>query len=272
MGAAILCILLALFAFPKAHQVSKTPSSSSTSRRDTSGAVHAGISKEELKKEARMDELLEDAKQALVEKDYPKAINRAESALDFAPQIQDGYRRHQAMDDALDYLGKSYIYVRKFQQAERTYQRRLAVERTYETFESSIAGNLQMLGMIEGAQGRWESAVSFYLKSSRYLDDCIRHYKKSDDYDPQDIVANDQRRQKSELLFYLAAAYSHEGKMGEALESCDEAYLLGKKFHAKPASLIQIVEAAISLLKGSGQSSALDMWRAREKTLRSPIP
>ncbi|HET9178701.1 MAG TPA: hypothetical protein VFQ24_10140 [Terriglobia bacterium] len=270
MVAVILRILSTVLVFSMVRG-GRAPNSASPPQ-GTSATVHAGISKEELEKETRVDEFLEGASQELRRKDYPKAIKQAESALDFVSQVQDAYRRNRATDDALDYLGKSYIYLREFQQAEEVYHRRLALERKYETFESSIAGNLQMLGMIEGAQGRWGPAISFYLQSSRYLDECIQHYKKSDDYDPQDIVANNQRRQKSELLLYLGAAYSQEGKIVEALRSCDEAYLLGEKFHAQPASLMRIAEAAIGLLKGSGQSNGLDMWQAREKSLRSRIP
>jgi tetratricopeptide (TPR) repeat protein len=248
-----------------------TAGTGSTLLQDTSGTVQAGISKEELKIEGHFDEILESARHALSEKDFAKVIVQAESALDLARQIRDPYQKYKAMDNALDCLGSSYIGMHKFQQAEAVYKRRLEVKRKYEEFESSIAGNLQMLGMLEAAQVHWEAAESFYSQSNKYLDDCIQHFKKSDDYDPQDIVANDDRRQKSQLLFYLAVAYSHEGKFGEALRSCDEAYLLGEKFHAKPASLIRIVEGAIGLINSSGQSSTLDTWRGREKALRSQV-
>ena len=267
----MLCVLIGFLGLPYV-QGTQTPKKNSPSLQATNATAHAGISKEELRREARFNEILKGARQALRKKDFVKAIRLAQSAIDFAPQIQDQYQRNRATDDALDCLGKSYIGLREFKEAESVYQQRLGVERKYEKFDSSIAGNLQMLGMIEGVQGRWASAESFYLQSSKYLDDCIQHFKKSDDYDPQDIVANNIRLQKSELLFYLAVAYSHEGKFDDALKSCDEAYHLGKKFHAPPPSLGRIVEGAIGLIESSGQLSKLDAWRAREKALRSHIP
>ncbi len=270
---AVLLMFLAMLVCPHLLALGAVSATTgSTVQQDRPGTVHAGISKEELKIEGHFDEILESARRALAEKDFAKAIVEAESALDFARQIRDQYQKYKAMDNALDCLGNSYIGMQNLQQAEAVYKRRLEVKRDYEEFESSIAGNLQILGMLEAAQGHWESAESFYSQSNKYLDDCIQHFKKSDDYKPQDIVANDDRRQKSQLLLYIAFVYSHEGKYGEALKSCDDAYLLGEKFHAKPAFLIRVVEAAISLINISGQSSTLDTWRTREKALRSQVP
>lgn len=231
--------------------------------------VSAGISKQELEDEARVKARIKEGIQALKTSKYDNAGAEFVSAIHLANQVGDEKVKNALRDEALGFLGQACIMMREYGRAESTYLERLALEQKYLQFDSSVAGTMQVLGQLNAAQSRWDKAEDYYQRSSAYLEGCIDHYKHSDSFEANDIVANNDRRQKSVLLNYLAVAEANGGKTELAANTFEQAYVLGQRFRTPPTSLLPIVENAIAMLRATGPNKTLNAWLEREQKLRA---
>jgi tetratricopeptide (TPR) repeat protein len=265
----LLASLLVLTPGALPGQEPKTANKGRVTTPKTTATVTAGVPKEELDKEARFKDLIGEGIRLYDEGKYEEARPHFRSAAEFTEQLHDKDAKYHSLDDALRYLGQSFIMLKQYQDAEAIYSRRLAAQKEYLQFDSATAGSLQVLGELEALQNHWNHAEDYYKQSAAYLDECIQHFKHSDSYDPQDIVANNDRTQKSGLLMYLAAAYAREGKRQDAVATNEQAYSLGEKFHAQPALLLQIVQNSIAILRGTAQADELNTWLQREGHLKA---
>jgi tetratricopeptide (TPR) repeat protein len=235
-----------------------------------SPSVSANIPKQELEKESQVKSLLglgtTDYKGGM----YEKAVGELQQALDLSSTLNGADQENARFlytTEALEYLGNSYLELKRYQDAETTYQRWITFAEQAEPFESSTATAFVLLASVHGNRSEWDKAMQDLAQGIALLDRCIDHFKKSDEYDSQDVVANDVRRQKAKLLAYLGNLYANRGETGQALSSYQAALEICQKFRASKAVRAQVVGNALQVAMATGQSDQAALWQSRQKAL-----
>ena len=214
----------------------------------TTVTVTADVPKDELEKERRVDEALKKGRDAYAAQRYQEALPYFLSAVQLAERLRENKSRY--LEQGLKYVGDCYRELHRYQEAETAYIRRSEVQKDWPgTLDGSYAANFLYLAVVQMLQQNWEKAEEYCSKSIATYEQAIQHFKRSDEYDESDIVANDDRREESEVLYYLAIIYANEGKDEKALATREKGYTLGEKFHATPESLLSRMRTLGRLIK-----------------------
>jgi tetratricopeptide (TPR) repeat protein len=233
--------------------------------------VSAGIPKEQLNREAALKRVMDDGRQAYREGRYDQAISRFQEALDLTKNLEpkgEGRIRLWTTNDALAQIGNAYLQLHQFEKAEANFTTLLEFRKQNLQYDSSVSGAFESLAAVAAMQNNFPSAEDHLKQGIAYIDECINRFKRSDTYDSQDIVANDDRKFKARLQMELANVCSNEGKFDEAFSAFEEAFQIGEKFKAEPKFQIQIVTSAINVAGLAKRADKLKVWQDREKALQ----
>jgi len=247
----------------ESHTQKTTPTGSST--------TSAGISKEELKKEAEVKKALDAARDAYRYGKYDEALTGFQQALELAKHL-DGADEEQvqlfASDEALAKTGLCYLQLHQYVNAEKTFTTLLELRKQKMPFDSSAAGALMDLAQVDVMENDFSRAEAHLAEAVAYTEGCVNHFKQSDTYDAQDIVANGDRRLLARLHTYLGNIYASQRKFDQALASYEEAFQIGEKFKADPKSQLQVVSGAMKIAELANREDKGEVWRTRYKALQ----
>ena len=237
----------------------------------TGVTVSAGIPKEQLDREAELKRVMDEGREAHREKKYDLAISRFQEALELTKNLD---RKNQedarlwTTDDALTQISNCYLQLHQLEKAETSFTALLEFRKQNLTYDSSIAVALEDLAVVDVMQNNLSRGEDHLKQGIVYIGECINHFQRSDTYDPQDIVANDDRKLKARLHMELANLYAHQGKFDEALSAYEEAYQIGDKFKAEPKSQSAVVSNAISVAELANRPDKLKVWQGRNAALQ----
>jgi tetratricopeptide (TPR) repeat protein len=238
----------------------------------TSTTVHARVPKEQLQREAELKKLMDAGLEAFGKGKYQEAILRFQEALEFTKRLDakdEEYARLWTTNDALAKMGHSYLQLREYSRAATTYATLLEFRKRSTPFDSSVAAAYENLAVVYAMQGDWAGAQSNLRLGIAYLEDCINHFKTSDGYDPQDIVANGDRKHKARLLMELATVCANQGKFDDAFSSFEEAFQTGDRFKVEAKSLLEVTRGAVRVAELARRDDKLKIWTDREKALQA---
>jgi tetratricopeptide (TPR) repeat protein len=231
----------------------------------------AGIPREELKKEAELKKVMDAGQEAYRQGKYDEAISRFQEALELARHLS-GKDEEQVRlftsDEALAKTGLSYLQLHQYERAEATFTTLLDLRKQNLPFDSSVSGALVDLAQVDVMEGNLSRAEAHLAEAVAYTKECVNHFKHSDAYDAQDIVANGDRRLLAQLHTYLGNVYANQGKFDQALAAYEEAFLIGDRFKADPKSQLQIVNSALSIAQLAKREDKCEVWRGRYKGLQ----
>jgi tetratricopeptide (TPR) repeat protein len=236
-----------------------------------SSSVSAGISKEELAREKELKKVMDGGREASRAGKYDQAISIFQEALELTKNLDVKSAedvRLWTTDDALAQVGNCHLQLHQLEKAEADFKTLLEFRKQNLPYDSSVAGAYESLAVVNVMQTNFASAEDRLKQGITYVDECISHFKHSDSYDSQDIVANGDRRLKARLQMELANVYSNDGKFDEALSAYEEAFQIGAKFKAEPNSQIQVVTNAINAATLSKQTDKLKVWQDRSAALQ----
>jgi tetratricopeptide (TPR) repeat protein len=236
-----------------------------------SSSVSAGISKEELAREARLKTVMSEGRQAYQEHKYDEAISRFQEGLELTKSLDPknaGNVLVMTTDDALAQIGSCNLQLHDLASAERTFKTLQEFRKQNLPFDSSVSGAFENLAVVEVMQNNFSGGEDYLKQGIAYIDECINHFKTADAYVSDDIVANNDRELKARLKMELGNVYSNDGKFEEALLAYEEGFQIADKFHAGPQSQTQIVSAAITVAKLANRDDELKVWQERSATLR----
>jgi tetratricopeptide (TPR) repeat protein len=237
----------------------------------TGTSVSAGIPKEELAREAELKKVMDGGREAYGTGKYNQAISSFQEALELTKNLDpknEQYARLWTTDDALAQIGNCFLQLHQLEKAEADFKTLLEFRKQDLPYDSSVAGAYEDLAVVNVMQANFSSAEDRLKQGIAYADECISHFKHSDIYDPQDIVANGDRRLKARLQMELANVYSNHGKFDEALSAYEEAFQTGDKFKVEPKSQIQVVNNAINVAQLAKQTDKLKVWQDRSAALQ----
>lgn len=252
-------ILAALLAF----QCTIAASRSATEPAGAQAGASAHIPKQELQREAQLKKLSDSAEEAYQRGNYEQALNEFQQVIAFCKQLtadDEKDVRFSSMDKALDGMAGSYTKLGRYKEAEAAYLQLVALRKEAAPYDSSTAGAYAELAALHGLERDWAKAQDYMSQAVSYVDECISHFKKSDDYDPQDRIANGDRSLKATLLMYLGNVYGNQGNFQEALSRYDEAYQTAEKFRASnwsPRSVTSPLEAHRHRVRVTNSASGL---------------
>jgi tetratricopeptide (TPR) repeat protein len=232
--------------------------------------VSAGISKEQLNREAELKRVMDGARQAYREGKYDQAISGFQKALELTKNLDpknEGYPRLWTTNDALAGIGNCYLQTHELEKAETDFTALLEFRKQNLSYDSSVGGAFENLAVVDAMQNKLASAEDRLKQAIDYVDECINHFKSSDAYAPQDIVANDDRKFKARLQMELANVYANQGKFDEAFSTYEVAFQTGDKFKAEPKSQLQIVNSAITAAGLAKRADILKVWQERNEAL-----
>lgn len=255
-------------------EASAPPSQESQTQGTTpkaSSATSAGISKEELKKEAELKKAMEAARDAYSHGKYDEAIRGFEQALELAKHL-DGADEEQvrlsATDEALAKTGLCYLQLRQSAKAKTAFMTLLDLRKQKMAFDSSVSGALLELAQIDVMESDFPQAEAHLAEAVAYIEGCINHFKRSDTYDARDIVANGDRRLLAQLHTYLGNIYANQRKFDQALAAYEEAFQIGDKFKADPKSQLQVVSGAMKIAEVANRPDKRQVWQSRYEVLQ----
>jgi tetratricopeptide (TPR) repeat protein len=237
----------------------------------TRSTVSAGIPKEQLDKEAELKKVMDDGRETYREKKYDQAMARFQKALELTKNLDpksEEYARLWTTNDALAQIGNCYLQLHQFDKAEVDFTTLLEFRKQNLPYDSSVGGAFENLAVVDAMQNHFTSAEDHLKQGITYMDDCINHFKRSDTYDPQDIITNNDQKLKARLQMELANVYANERKFDEALSTYEEAFQIGDKFKAEPKSQIQIVSNAIGVAELANRGDQLKRWQDRNEALQ----
>ena len=133
--------------------------------------------------------------------------------------------------------------------------------------DSDFPLNYESIATIQMRREDWKSAEENLRLAVSEFDKSIAHFKKSDDYSENDIVANDERRSECITISLLAVVYFRERRFPESLELLDRAYNQAVKFQAPKNDVSQIVDLGIRFSRDAGDILASAVWLKRSLLL-----
>jgi tetratricopeptide (TPR) repeat protein len=238
----------------------------------TGSTVSAGIPKAELDREAELKRVMDEGREAYRERKYDQALSRFQEALELTKHLDSKNGGNVLLfttSDALAQIGYCNIQLHQLEKAETNFTTLLEFRKQNLRYDSSVGGAFENLAVVEAMQNNLSGAEDRLKQAIAYMDECINHFKRSDAYDPQDIVANDDRKFKARLQMELANVYANRGKFDEAFSAYEEAFQIGDKFKAEPTSQIQIVNSAMSVAELAKRADKLKVWQDRNEALQA---
>lgn len=260
-------LLLALAASPTYSEAGSPPQTPPR----VSATVSANIPKQELEKESQVKSVLglgtTDYKSGM----YEKAVGELQQAVDLSSTLNAADQENARFlyaTEALEYLANSYVKLKRYRDAEASCQHWITFAEQAKPYESSTATAFVVLASVHGNQGEWDKAAHDLAQGTALLDRCIDHFKKSDEYDSQDIVANNDRNSKGKLLLYVGNLNANRGETKQAFSAYEEAFTICEEFKASSAVLLQITNNALQVARSAGQSDQIALWQSRNKGLQ----
>lgn len=236
-----------------------------------SSSASASIPKGELDIEAELKRVMQDGHNAYRAGKYDGALSRFQEALKLTKTLDPKIAGNVLIfttDDALAQMGNCQLQLHQLEDAQSNFRALLEWRKQNLRYDSSVAVAFENLAVVDTMQNDFAKAGDHLKQGITYVDECISHFKSSDAYSPQDIVANDDRRLKSRLKLELANVYANQGKYDDALSACEEAFQIGDKFRSAPKAQLQIVSTAITVAKLANRADKVEMWEQRNKSLQ----
>jgi tetratricopeptide (TPR) repeat protein len=213
---------------------------------------------------------MQEGHDAYREAKYDQALSRFQEALKLTKSLDPKIAGNVLVfttDDALAQIGNCYLQLHQLESAQSSFTALMEWRKQNLQYDSSVAVAFENLAVVDTMKNDFAKAGNHLKQGIAYIDDCINHFKSSDTYSPQDIVANDDRRLKSRLNLELANVYANLGKYDDALTAYEEAFQIANKFRAPPKAQTQIVSTAITVARLANRTDKLEMWEERNKTL-----
>jgi tetratricopeptide (TPR) repeat protein len=160
-------------------------------------------------------------------------------------------------------IGNCLFKMKQFAEAEQTYIK--AVDYA-DKDDDSYPINYESIALCRMAQQQLDTVEEPLQKAVSLLGEQIQHFKKSDTYDPHDVVANDVRDSQDVALTYLAVLRFRQQRFSDAFSLLDQAYEQAIKFQARNQSVELIVGTARTIAIAIGDDAANAVW-----IKRSPI-
>lgn len=219
---------------------------------------------EEYNAEGPIETALDKASKTYARGDIENALIQYQSVVRMAEPLKYQETRGKYLSTAYGRIGDCYFKFKRYQEAERIYQQRFEYLRIWPgILDSEYAQNYESIALVKIVQEQWHEAEGPLQQAISLLNQQIDHFKKSDDYDEQDVVANDVRGSQDTALNLLAVVCYHEGRYPDALTLLERAYLQGEKFHAPQATLKLIVDNGLEAAKAAGNLVAGAIWLKR---------
>jgi tetratricopeptide (TPR) repeat protein len=160
-------------------------------------------------------------------------------------------------------IGNCLFKMKQFAEAEQTYIK--AVDYADKN-DDSYAINYESIALCRMAQQQLDTAEEPLQKAVSLLGEQIQHFKKSDTYDPHDVVANDVRDSQDVTLTYLAVLRFRQQRFSDTFLLLDQAYDQALKFQARIQTIEFIVGTARTIAVAIGDDSANAVWMGRVPT------
>jgi tetratricopeptide (TPR) repeat protein len=157
-------------------------------------------------------------------------------------------------------IGNCLFKMKQFAEAEQTYIK--AVDYA-DKDDDSYAINYESIALCRMAQQQLDTAEEPLQKAVSLLGEQIQHLKKSDTYDPHDVVANDVRDSQDVALTYLAVLRFRQQRFSEAFSLLDRAYDQAIQFQAEIHTVELIVGTARAIAVAIGDDAANAVWMKR---------
>ena len=135
-------------------------------------------------------------------------------------------------------------------------------------FDSSVALALVDLAQVAIVENDFSNAEAHLAEAVAYTEGCVNHFKHSDTYDAQDIVANGDRKLLAQLHTYLGNVYASQSKYDQALASFEEAFQIGHKFKVDPNFQLQVASGAMKIAELAKREDKGEVWRTRYRALQ----
>jgi tetratricopeptide (TPR) repeat protein len=232
--------------------------------------VGAGLTKEEMeefKAEEPIQTALQDARKAYQQQDYDVALNKYRSIVEMAEPLKSEESRNKYLSIGYGGIGDCYLAFQRFAEAEGIYQKRFDYLKVWPgVMDSDYALNYESIGLVRMSQQEWKKAEEPLQQAISTFDQQIAHFKKSDEYTDQDIIANDDRTSQDMALSLLAVVFYREQRYADALMLLERAYNQAYEFHAPAKYMKQIVDTALGVATAAGDTKARDIWLKRSST------
>ena len=267
------CLPVAIL-FATGHAWSLQASRTQSPPPKSSVNVSAHIPKEQLERETELKKLMDAGQEAFHQGKYEQAISLYQQALDFTKRLdpkEEGQILVMTTSHALADLGNSYLGLHQYSKAKTTFASLLEFGQKNLPFDSSVAGAFEDLAVVDGAQGNWPAAEDYLRRGIAYVEECVNHFKRSDTYNPQDIVANGDRRLEMRMLTEIGNVYANQSDFDAALSAYEVAFQIGDRFKADPESQRRVIDSAVRIAQLSRRNDQLNSWVNRSKALLAKI-
>jgi tetratricopeptide (TPR) repeat protein len=267
MAGLVLTSVLFVPPIQQAQQAQKIAPQQKRATTQQTVVVGAGLTKEEIeesKVESPIETALQDARMAYQQQAYDVALDKYKSVVQLSQPLKSEASRNKYLGFAYGGVGRCYLALHRYAEAEEIYQRRFHYLKVWPgVMDSEYALNYESLGLARMGQQDWKRAEDPLRQAISTFDRQIAHFKKSDEYSGQDIVANADRADQDMALSLLAVVLYRERRYADALALLGRAYDQGYSFHAPAKYMVQIVNTALVVATAASDTTARNTWLKR---------
>jgi tetratricopeptide (TPR) repeat protein len=166
----------------------------------------------------------------------------------------------------LAYQGIAVCYMNQglYAQAEQVFLKLMDYLPTWPGLDDlEYPAYLRHLGTAQMKQEHWQAAEESLQKSISVCDSQIEKALKADSRLAPAEQAGYARAEKARSIMYLAAAYTRQGRMADALAAADKAYDTATQANVPPDDLNSIVKTGIEIALVSKDQDAMMKWSRR---------